>query len=852
MTAKKFLIWIIAIVLLVTTVTAYTYDGVDVPEGLQYFSMDDTDTSGATSIDAWGNHNGTIVALTTGVAGKVGEAYNNTQTGGADPGTVPLTFPDLGVSGGATNFTTCAWLYLRTSGDYNQVWWNTGNENNVPYRIQAGPVIDGFMDIGGAQGVNSDTIGTGTWQHTCRSYDTVNGQILYWNGNQNDTDSTTGSVGSVSATNCIFSDRNGNNHFGGTMDELVVFDYALNSTQVEGLYNHQVNGYRLDENSGGSSPTTDVDFTIDNVWTGSAISNFSINITWSNATTTSHTTTNGTVSLINITAGNINATYWNMTDFFDKDIQETLTANVSNSIGSDTYQAYFCLNASAKVSEAWVTADNFTINSTTETSCFEIDAGTHNTMAQKSGWYNKNQSFTIAALSNATYTVANMSSAVLTIFAQDITTGAYLSNYQLNLTSLNYTGWAGDHYASTTNQTFDLINGTYNVAIDATGYALQDAEANISVTGDTNYTFQLYPTNSLNITFLDEDDGSTLSGPNITFEIILDDANASIGWTTNGTYWIDNLDSGSYEIRYRATAAGYGERSYYFTLTNRTYNALSLYLLNDTSTESITTTLYDEYGNTLEGYVVRLLRYYASLNGYVVVDEGQTNSEGQTVVSAIRNGPYYKFRIVNPSGTVLKTTSSTQIYDTSISLYVTLGEGIGQQLENLNDISYELVWLNASSQFRFTWDAASGLLVSATTYVYEVDALNGDTLYNSSTSTSASGTMYVSVARTNDTTYKAMSYVTFTDDTEATLLDTLTVTFEEVIATFGKLGLFLTFIIVITFALTGVFNPAAPCILVPLSLIITRIARLHALEWTWIVAITAVGAIILYIIRDKT
>lgn len=644
-----------------------------------------------------------------------------------------------------------------------------------------------------------------------------------------------------------------NQFFTGYMDTIMLFNQSMDDAELAIIFNSGV-GVTCAEYLGVST-TTNINFTITDDWNGSTINDFNISLTWANGTNELLGTTNGYIGLTNVSDSNttINVTYYGMTNYFNKTLlNQAITANTTNSVTTTTYQAVACFNATERISGNAITPDNVTIGSTTRTSCFNITAGSHNAMAQLAGWDSKNQTFTIPALSNATYTIANMSYNTLTIYAIDIHTGAYISNYQLNLTSLNYSGWAGEHYASTTNQTFSLINGTYNVAIDASGYALQDAEVNVSVTGDGNYTFNLYPTNSLNITFYDEADGSILNTTNITFEIILDDANATIGWTANATYWVDGLDAGDYEIRYRGTADGYGERSYYFTLTNRTYNALSLYLLNDSSTESITTTLYDEYGNTLEGYTLRLLRYYASLSGYVVVDEGQTNSEGVTIVSAIRNGPYYKFRIVDPDGEVLKTTSATQIYDTSISLYVTLGEGIGETLTNLNGISYELVYLTASDQFRFTWDASDGLIVSATTYVYTTDPLNGDTLVNSSTSTSASGTMYIGIAAENDTTYKAMSFVTFTDDTEPTLLDTLMVSFDEPVATFGKLGLFLTFIIVVTFALTGVFNPAAPCILVPLSLILTRIARLHALEWTWIVAITAVGAIILYIIRDKT
>ena len=798
-----------------------------------YYSDDDNDLSGVEVTDLTGNgHNGTNHnGVLTGQAGVINQSF---WYDGTDDYTA--TLDDYN-----TTFSTCAWIKLDATATQDRIVSNqlaafdgwsfmVDNDNKLRFYTNAVDCKDNLA------------LDDGNWHFVCMTMDDITATgdvVLYINDsvaiscNGKTGNGVLGSmeIGCYDSTNC----------FDGYIDEWSYYtNKILNLTEVQELFNNGT-GY----NPHGYALPTNLSITATDEWSGGSITNFSATVNG----TTYHTTV-GQINTTILSASDvlINITIYNATNYFNRTY---INYNVSSNLAVELHQAELCLNATEKISGGAVNNVNFSSGANSGT-CFNISAGTHEFNASKTGWNNQTQNITVTALSNATQTIVNMSYNTLTVYAKDATTGTYLANYQLNLTSLNHTGWVGEHHASTTNQTFDIINGTYTILIDATGYATTGAAVNVSVTGDGTHTFNLYPTNSLNITFYDENDGTALIGPNVTFEIILDDANASTGSTNDSTFWIDNLDAGSYEIRYRATGDGYGERSYYFNLTNRTYNVLSLYLLNQSSTESITTTLYDEYGNRLEGYTIRLLRYYASESGYIIVDEGLTNSEGQTVVTAIRNGPYYKFRIVSPAGIVLKTTSSTQIYDTSISLYVTLGEGIGQQLENLNDISFELVWLNASDQFRFTWDAASGLVVSVTTYVYEVDTLNGDSLHNSSTSTSASGTMYVWVLRQNDTTYKAMSYVTFTDETEPTLLDTLTVTFDETIVIFGKLGLYLTFLIVMVLAFTGLWNPAAPCVLVPLGLIITRVARLHALEWTWIIAITAVGAIIIYLIRDKT
>jgi len=603
-----------------------------------------------------------------------------------------------------------------------------------------------------------------------------------------------------------------------------------------------------------TSTYTDINITVVDDFNASSINSYSVNISWVNGTTQTLSTTNGSIDLYNVSDNNtnINITFYGVSDYFDlTQTNVAITANSTNTIQGSIYQAVACFDATEYISGAAITPTSFTIGSKTNTQCFNLTAASHSVTANKTGWFSKSQTFNITALSNSTYTINNMSYNNLTVYAKDIVTGAYLSGYSINITSLNNTGWGGEYSASTTNQSFSIINNSYNIKIDHPSYALTDATVNLTVSGNANYTFLLYPSNSLNITFYDELTNAILSAPNISYEIIANDTTATVGWTTNGTAWHEGLGDGTYEIRYRGTWS-YSERNYFFTLQSRTYNALSLYLLNKSTTEAITATLYDEYGNKLEGYTIKLLRYYPAESSFLTVDMGNTNAEGTTVLNAIRNEPYYKFRIIDTDGvTVIKTTSSSQIYETTITLYINLGSGVGVELDNLLTVSYALTWLNATNQFKYTWDNSDNTVVSASIYVYETSAV-GDILFNSSSSTSSSGTLYSGVARINGTTYIAKAYVTFSGDTNPTLIDTLTQTFEDGVAIFGTFGLFLTFIILVGLSFSGLWNPAAPCILLPVALIITRIAHLHGLAWTWVTAITAVGIIIVYLIRDKS
>lgn len=540
MTAKKFLIWILTLILTVSTVSAVTYETI---------FFDDFD-SGSFPDDGW-----------TNIVAGFNEASSKITPSGSSKCAYQPQFANMSYSNESWRLDVKHTSAGAGANDYSRTFiGSTVNDctptNSVDIRWDCGDTNKMYIRCtGSCSCVEADWGCSGdSAEHTdYMVYNSTNNNISFWRD------------GSYKASTTVS---------GCDMDNYYLLHFGRNTGTNANYYNLT----KISASGPGPSLTTDVDFTIDNSWTASAINNFSINVSWSNGTTTSHTTTNGTVSLINITSGNINATYWNMTDYFDKDITDTLTVNVSNTVTNETYQAYFCLNASAKVSDAWVTADNFTIDSTTETSCFEIDAGTHNAMAQLSGWFSQNQSFTVAALSNTTQTVENMSYANLTIYAIDGTTNESLSGYDLTILSLNHTGWPGETGSSVTNYSFYVINGTYNVTIDMPGYALSDHQANISVGGHTNHTFVLYKTNSVQIYIWDEITGNAITD------------NVTIRWSSNATTWenvtstgelfMSNITADEYELLFYSS--NYSTRSYTITVGNRSTQILNAYMISST------------------------------------------------------------------------------------------------------------------------------------------------------------------------------------------------------------------------------------------------------------------------------
>jgi len=565
---KKVLIWIFVMSLLVVPVWGALSDGLE-----DYWTFDSDAT------DSLNRYNGTITGATS-ISGIIGNAYNYSAGQYIRYGTAQ----SLGFTTG--NFTVSFWINpYDTSNNHvlGRGGWKTGGWNII---LQADNQIGLLLSNSGDRGfkytnsANCSLVAGGGWYHVvltktgnpATGKGWINGvecamtQADPWDAGQptnvSDDLFQTGGQDDASAY--------GDNLAG--LDEIGIWSRELSASEVSELY---ANGLGSQFPFAIASTSTDIDFTITDQWNGSSINTFNVDVSWSNGTTTQHTTTNGTVSLINVSSGAINVTYYNMTDYFNQTTSATIAENVSNSVSTTTYQAVLCLNATEKVSGSSITIDNFTIGTNTSASCFNISAGNHNVLAQKTGWFDKNQTFTVAALTNTTRTIENMSYANLTIYAIDGTTNETLSGYDLSIYSLNHSGWGGEVANSVTNHSFYLINGTYNVTIDMPGYALTYNQANISVRGHTNYTFTLYKTNSVQIHILDE----------ITGDIITD--NITIRWSSNSTTWENVTSSGSlflsnitadvYELLFYGS--NYSTRSYTITVGNRSSQVLTAYMI---------------------------------------------------------------------------------------------------------------------------------------------------------------------------------------------------------------------------------------------------------------------------------
>ncbi|MCK5450103.1 BspA family leucine-rich repeat surface protein, partial [Candidatus Pacearchaeota archaeon] len=189
------------------------------------------DVSGTTQYDYSVNENdGTVTDAVFNSSGKYGGAYefdgNGDRVGGSGSGIGTI---------GTGNYTVSAWVYKKDSvtagivafDDYDPVWAINVDEHMYVYDST-------YKDN------STGTVALDSWQHiTYVRYNTSAGGMKYYiNGVYDSSATHDDSIGAVTNFE-IGADRvaGGEFDFNGSIDEVMVFNRSLNSTEISDLYN---------------------------------------------------------------------------------------------------------------------------------------------------------------------------------------------------------------------------------------------------------------------------------------------------------------------------------------------------------------------------------------------------------------------------------------------------------------------------------------------------------------------------------------------------------------------------------------------------------------------------------------
>lgn len=304
-----------------------------------------------------------------------------------------------------------------------------------------------------------------------------------------------------------------------------------------------------------------------------------------------------------------------------------------------------------------------------------------------------------------------------------------------------------------------------------------------------------------------------------------------------------NLTVGN-EYNYRYWSNNYVTRNI-FQVFNESATATKLYTLNSSDSLLTLYTLTDTASIPLAGYTLSVYRKMMPTNTWEIVEQSVSDSNGQGTISLEPYNVQYMFQIEDSAGTVVFSSSTPQVIpQNSIYFRVNL---LGNQLSNyfvLNNVLTDLTWTNSTLNFTFTWsDPAQDVAFGRLEVTRSNDLLTA--LICNSTGTGYLGTVTCSLASyANDTTatFTANAYI----EANGTyyLAGSLSRKNANTLQTsLGLFGAFLTLLIVGTFAMMGLWNPAAAIVFAYIGLVISYLFGLIPMSWTYVVGIGAIAAI---------
>ena len=607
-------------------------------------------------------------------------------------------------------------------------------------------------------------------------------------------------------------------YYSGSIDNVKIFDRALSSQEVGSLYNSNVLSYSTTNGTVNTGLIVDDNTNVDlDFSTLSDANGLYFNQSFPNINaSTPYTATGFYQAIVDLWANELITS--NVLSSFHVQDEQTNT----NYLATDGIGTYKRLNVLAGNNK------NFTFNNL-------------------SNYYNQTSSFNFTALETYNdYYLLDQFDYKLNFTAKINLTSAAINNFTLNLSNL------ANSYAETKTTTngstsFNMLQSlSYNSTIDSSLYML-DSFTHTGLTGISSvYNYYLWETNSVYISIYDEENDTILTGVNISVEIFNDD-DSKVDTTTNGTVLFSDLTPGDYLIRYSAT--NYSERSYFVTITDRETSSINLYLLRDSEAEEITVYVFDTTGDPVENALVKMLKFYIDCNCYQTVQVEQTDFEGSAANFLVDgfNSELYKF-IISFGGTDYLETNPFKITSATLNFFIDFSDlDVTSSLGVVNGIASNLSFSNVTADFTFTYSDSGSNVVSACLKVYR-ELPSSSTLTNSTCISSTAGTITVTAPRINGTTYKAVANVVF--DGEDYVIDTLYQTYSSGGRITGLVGVFLTMILVLGFALISLWNPSVSIVLTVTAIVLAGVLGILTIGKTALMGLIAVGVII--ILRNKS
>ncbi len=320
--------------------------------------------------------------------------------------------------------------------------------------------------------------------------------------------------------------------------------------------------------------------------------------------------------------------------------------------------------------------------------------------------------------------------------------------------------------------------------------------------------------------------------------------------TPNATYFtyaqIDYIDVSNSTL--------YTKRNYFFqndTISNVSQD-IFLYLLDSSFSTSFILKVQDNNLLPLEDYLIETQRFYPGENLFRIVQIAKTSENGKTVGFFETETVDYRF-IISLNNLNLLTTSQQKIVgeEAPFTLTFTIGEDLGkpwQDLENLTDLQYSLVYNKSTNVVTYTYVDTSGDFTLGTLIVEEQNfSFSTNTVLCNTNSSQSSATLTCNMSGDTTGTFNARGFITRQD--VETLISQINFLIQDFIDTVGNLGLLLAWFLILISTFVFKFNEIAGIFMVNATVIFVNIIGLVSFGMLSISALIAVSIIIVTVMQ---
>lgn len=692
-----------------------------------YYSYDNSNLSGSNILDTSGNGNtGINNGATTGVTGVIDQAFDFEASTTDYVDTNSNTIIPV-----SSDFSVCTWINFESVSTQSFIGaQNSGSSGYILY--YSGSALTS-LSIGGNLLDYTWSPSTSTDYHVCAVH-TSSSMELFIDGSSVASNALSGNVVSQSNTYLIGArDNNGavSLPFDGVIDETVIYHRALSSAEVSQLYNSG-NGYNPYNAPPPPPPNTTI-FTVttNDIDSGLAVNNISVNLTFTNATIITKTNTTGNKVFFNLSSEydelidlDIESNNYLPLNFTGYNYSSDLLANLTGLPLEDfsLITPNDTLTNQSLYNITWTEA----VSPTSKTVTYEINVSyeQNNTLV-----HTNTTTDLYYQLNVSDYTAENYS--VVVSATEQYTNDQFVHNSTLAVDRINYLYFYNEQTTNPiegANITINYPSATDEILVtNSEGYVeFNSYQSGLLKTGNYTITFEDFIGYVTPITFTDtfnslpinESYNITVTNINVSllyrsnFTTFTQNANVIIeglnNYTTNnGTVFIQNATIAAGTYRITVSSDGFFNEEKTFTFSGQDELDLNIYMLELNSSNSGTVTIrtVDEFSRLLAGTQVNLLEYDTNTLSYIEVSECFTDSNGECKFLVETNTKSYKFTASKGvNGDTVTASTDAQIFEDDIS---------GGEIVLFSE---ETITLTLNSVQRFTLSPLQNIIYNITPY----------------------------------------------------------------------------------------------------------------------------------------